>query len=158
MKRAKLSVVVRLEHGGDVDFPDKVEISIPCFICVRTDRTVILNLGQDEGICAKQKHSIRGRLLEKKIEQNGGIASVTYRLEYVFKPFIDLKYGHPASPLPTWARVEFKVRCSKCGLVVESGTQSNISRPWEKRCPCGSTLFKETEEMPRIEMEESEAR
>lgn len=80
---------------------------------------------------------------------------MTYRIEFPFKPFIDLKYGHPADPHPTWARVEFKVRCPKCRTLTESGTQSNLVRPWGKICPCGQKLFTETEEWPRMELEEA---
>jgi hypothetical protein len=158
LRRATLSVSVARVDGAEVGFADEIEVSLDCFICVRRNRTMILRCGSGVAVCFKHRHSFRARILDKHQADVGGCATGTYRIEYGFNPFVDVKDGRTADPLPKWARVGFSIRCPKCHQRSETSTQTNTVRPWGKTCSCGLRLFTEAEAMPRIEIEEASKR
>ena len=143
-----------------------LEVSLDCPVCERLRRTVMLateqyqvtrsyqnetvHLTQAErpAVCTPTLHDFPARVVHREVT-NSLVPEIIYRFEYEFRDFIDHKGGH-SSDTPTWARVSFTATCPHCSTETATGTQSNIVRPYTKRCTCGQVLFVD-ESPPQIE-------
>jgi hypothetical protein len=144
---AEVSVTLEATPGAAVAFSDILEVSLDCCVCRRCIRTVALSTGGVEGVCAKTRHPFPGRITSKDTRE----ASVTYRIEYDYEPFVDAKYPvRRPQPWPQWARVSFTITCPQCGAGHDLSVQNNSSRPWTHFCECGHALYTERVEMPRL--------
>jgi hypothetical protein len=92
-------------------------------------------------------HDFCGSLTHVELRSSG--ARIEFRYEY--EPFKDAKYpdeGRYAGfepGAPTWVRIYFAVRCSRCADESEHSTQTNIGRPYNGVCHCGWILYRDVE-------------
>jgi len=99
-------------EGADVTFGDRVLLSLDCCVCCHCWRTIIFGNDEAEGKCTPTSHPFPGRIVAKEVRQTGPTASVLYRLEYRYEPFVDAKYPlRQPTGEPTWARVTFDLTC-----------------------------------------------
>lgn len=89
-----VNIIVELDltKGVQVEFGKSLEISLDCFLCVATRRTIQICENEEYGICIKTKHQFPIKILSKAIESERNIAKVSYQIEYWYSPFFDLKY------------------------------------------------------------------
>ena len=150
---AKVHCRLDVSDGVQIEFLDKLEVSLDCVTCKRTRRTVIFQFGDELGQCTGKKCSgFRGRLVDKVDESSGNRFAVEYTIEYAYAPFLDLKYGDESTGVPTWGRVHFIRVCPRCRIRGKWTTQNNLVRP--SSCVCGGcekVLFTEVDEMPTFE-------
>jgi len=142
--------------GAQIEFLDALEVSFDCMVCKRKRRTVIFQLGEEYGRCTPTNKCVgfSGRLVAKMPAVSGDLFSVRYVIEYAYAPFLDVKYDDESIDYPTWARVNFLVRCPKCHEKIKLSTQSNMVRPWTQVCTCGELLYTEIDDMPLLEWRE----
>jgi len=162
-----ISVYVKTKHlfptGSTVTYDNSIELSIDCLVCKRLNRTV--SIDRYDAICIKNKHPFNAKVLdtlvvrEKNksvsellcIKDNRELVTCTYLVQYDYIDFTDYKYNNlKSSPLPNWARIGFKITCTKCGTINTCSTQTNIVRPFSETCKCGQTLYTENEVLPLI--------
>jgi hypothetical protein len=137
-------------EGAHATFGDLLELSLDCFICKRTHRTVGIRKGMEESICTPTQHPFPAKILEKTISIVGKVASILYRVEYWYSPFVDLKRNNNSSSLPQWGRLYLDLTCPRCNTESKAGTQTNIVRPRTFICSCGCPLYTETEISPIV--------
>ena len=155
--RAEIVVPITLSKSVEtIEFKRKVLVSLDCFGCKRSGRTVVLFEDQNKSFCTPTKHEFPGHIskIDVSDRKNAGLLSqksivtTTYFIEYDFENFTDKKYPKRAiTPTPTWGRATFNLSC-KCGVQSEHETQNNIVRPWKAVCECGKDLYYEIEETP----------
>jgi len=165
MRKAEIILELPLATDVGVFFHTRLEVSLDCSYCKRTDRTVVLQLGASSARCIHSgyKHQLSpdwvdphppfpGRLVDLEVsgEKNRPVKAV-YRLEYQTSRFEDAKYGPDRRPWtghPTWARAHFILNCHKCSAIYDGGIQNNVVRPYTHRCDCGYRFFTERRELP----------
>jgi hypothetical protein len=148
---AIINVILETSEGVKVSAGNLLELSLDCFICERTHRTILLNDDNETGICTPTKHLFPSKILNKKVIAESTFVEINYEVEYWFAPFIDKKYKETAKNILSWGRVNFYITCPKCGEQKKSSVQNNIVRPWTCYCNCGYALYFETEEYPKFE-------
>jgi len=148
-----LSIPLLICRGASVAFSPIVEVSLACHQCRRADRTIVLGDSPEaEHWGRAADHHFHGRVAAFHTEPprpsgDGFIITASFRLEYEFEPFEDIKYpARVVSPQPTWGRVHLAITCP-CGRVRETSTQTNIVRPRDVRCECGQILLVEQEQV-----------
>ena len=150
IKTVSIQTILHISAGVKVSPGEFLELSLDCFICGRTRRTVGLRDGTEEATCSPTKHPFPAKILERRGDVGARLATLSYRVEYWFAPFEDRKRGHPAAELPRWGRVHFEMACPVCGESRMRSVQNNIVRPWSCACSCGHHLYTEEEEYPRF--------
>lgn len=148
---AIIKVILNTSEGVKVSINSLLELSLDCFICERTNRTILLNDNEEKGICTPTKHLFPSKILSKEIINKTNFVEINFKVEYWFAPFIDKKYKRKAENILNWGRVNFNVTCPKCGEQKITSVQNNIVRPWTCFCNCGYALYFETEEYPKFE-------
>jgi len=150
----KAEIVVPITVAKNVvsiNFNREVLVSLDCFGCKWSKRTVVLFEDKNESFCTPTRHHFQGRIVKVEVSDRkrlGRLSSksvviATYNIEYEFKDFTDSKYPErKIGPLPTWSRVTFFLFCT-CGEEIENETQTNIVRPWRSVCKCGKDLHYE---------------
>lgn len=116
------------------------------FVCRRTRRTVGLRVGMAEGVCTPTKHPFPGAIVSKDVSVSGGVAEITYVVQFWFAPFEDIKRSGEAVGHRSWARVRFTLDCPRCQRRTSSTTQTNLVRPFSDDCECGFKLFTDSVE------------
>ena len=110
-------------HAVNIEFENKILVSLHCFECKRSHRTVVLLEDQEKSFCTPTKHKFPGRIvnfsisdrLKTKILSSKSVVTETYVIEYEFEPFVDKKYPHrEITPKITWSRATFTIHC-ECG-------------------------------------------
>jgi len=152
IKTINIQTVLNISPKVKVSPGELLELSLDCFICGRTHRTVGLRDGAEEAICTPTKHPFPAKILDKRSDVGERMATLFYRVEYWFAPFEDLKRKRPAAELPRWSRVHFEMACPRCGERRARSVQNNIVRPWTCVCECGHHLYTEEEEYPRFSL------
>lgn len=146
-----VELILRISDGVKVFAGDTLELSLHCFLCERTNRTIILSAGEDAGICTPTKHHFPAKILAKETLNQTKLVEINYQVEYWFASFVDRKYKKTAENILTWGRVHFQMTCPKCGEIKTRSVQTNLVRPWTCFCSCGLALYSETEEYPKFE-------
>jgi len=140
----------------DIKFRRKILVSLDCYECKRSDRTVVLFQDQKDSFCTPTKHQFPGRIIKVEVSDrerrdflsSKSVITATYHIEYDFEEFTDKKYPHEEiCPYPKWSRATFLLSC-QCGEQTECETQNNIVRPWKALCQCGKDLYFEIDEIP----------
>jgi len=145
-----VKVILNISDGVKVSADDTLELSLNCFVCERTRRTIILRVGEEAGICTPTKHLFPAKILAKETLSQTKSVELKYLVEYWFAPFVDRKYKEPAEDSLIWGRVHFSITCPKCGETKIRSVQTNLVRPFTEYCSCGNALYSETEEYPKF--------
>ena len=141
------------KRGVTVAFKQRVELSLDCAKCGRTHRTVIFGPPNQLGLCTPSGHKFPGQISTLVIKEKRRLfrheIECCIRLTYEYAPMSDKKYPHRvSSPLPTWGRICFTIKCPKCNHESENLLQNNTVRPWTCTCKCGYALYTEDREFP----------
>lgn len=126
---------------------ERLEVSLDCPVCQRRMRTVLFE-SASPGRCTPTGHEFPGALVRISSLPCGA----RYEFQYRYEPFTDLKYpdelryGSFEKGAPTWIRVHFVVRCSKCQRTSRESIQTNLTRPWRSECRCRAPLFEDVED------------
>ena len=143
---AEIEAEIKPQKGADVAFCSYIELSADCFICQRTNRTLMLEYGEDHAKCIKRNHLLPAKITEIEAIKN----KVKYFVELDYCEFKDKKYYITSTSIIKWARVHFKITCLNCNDKLDSSTQSNLVRPRTFYCRCGQLLYTENDAMPVI--------
>ncbi len=149
-RSVSVSCMVNADPNVVVEFSNDLELSLDCIACKRRHRTVVFQLGRPWAICTPKEKctGFCGRLVSVNYDDSANF--ITYVVAYVYLPFLDVKRGDESTGVPIWGRVFFVATCPKCRRKIDCSTQTNIVRPFSKRCECDFVLYTETEEMPRL--------
>ena len=149
----RINVELLLNVSGDVKVAadDLLELSLNCFICERTRRTIGLRIGEEAGICTPTRHLFPAKILAKEVVKKDEFIQIKYQVEYWFAPFIDRKYKELAEDVLKWGRINFTLTCPNCGEIKHTSVQNNLVRPHTYYCSCDRPLYSETEEYPKFE-------
>ena len=143
---AEIGTEIETQNGVDVAFCSYIELSADCFVCQKTNRTLMLEYGEDHAKCIKGKHLLPAKIIEIEAIKN----KVKYFVEIGYSEFIEKGYSITSESTIKWARVHFKITCPNCNYEIESSTQNNLVRPRKYYCRCGQLLYIENDEMPVI--------
>ena len=143
---AEIVAEIKPQKGAVVAFDSYVELSADCYICQKTNRTLILAYGEDHARCIKENHLLPAKITEIEAKEN----KVKYFIELDYHEFKEKKYGITSTNIIKWARVHFNIICPNCNDKIESSTQNNRVRPRNFYCQCGQLLYIENDEMPVI--------
>ena len=127
---AEVAVQFEFAAGATISFGDPLELALDCPICRRCRRTVVFREKHTAGKCTPTGHSFPGQIIAKEVAQSGLVASIIYRVMYIYELFIDVKYPEirESSGEPTWGRVAFgNNRGPQCGHVTASRSPRPIS-------------------------------
>lgn len=151
---ADLIIALDLHADLPVEWSDRLEVSLDCSLCQRTNRTVLFSLESPTAQCSHgPQPPFPGRIIQRTVDRAPNHQlTATYRIEYEISPFEDQKYGPQRewTEHPTWARAGLRMACPQCGTRKEQTIQTNTGRPWDVRCRCGYLFYTERREMPVI--------
>jgi hypothetical protein len=144
MKRqGTAKVQIDFAEGVAFTFRPQLEVSLDCYICRRRHRTVVMKAIGGTCICTPTRHAFPGTLFEVVTFGREGL----FTFFYEYEPFTDQKYPDESryarweKGAPSWVRVSFDVTCPSCGLTTERSAQTNLVRPWDCFCKCGTRLY-----------------
>ena len=141
---AEIETEIKPQSGAVVAFCSYVELSADCYVCKKTNRTFILENGEDHARCIKGKHQLPAKITEIETLKN----KVRYFIELDYSEFKEKNYNITSECIIKWARVHFKMTCPNCNAKIDSSTQNNLVRPRKFYCRCGQLLYIENDEMP----------
>lgn len=139
----------------------KLELSIDCFICERTGRTTILELGAERAICSGDsrtgQHYTAARISAFDCGVGKDQISLRAVVDHWWAPFHDAKRDVAATALtraggPPWVRLHLGYRCPERE---ESGTfsdQTNLVRPSPASCQHCSAPIAERRDVPQVRL------
>ncbi|MHC3474218.1 hypothetical protein ACYF6T_36730 [Streptomyces sp. 7R007] len=129
----------------------KVEFTVDCFICERTDRTTIFERGAERALCSGssgfKSHYTAGRIAAYDTTTGSGRLALRALVDFWWAPFEDAKDGKRglAPTSHPWVRLHLGYYCPR---TKESGAdflQTNVVRPYALRCAhCESVLATDT--------------
>ena len=141
----KLSCDIKINPESFIKVADELEISLPCVNCQRNHRTIIFENINQKGICTPRNkcEGFPGKLINRELLKESDRVKINYLIEFEYHQFTDLKYKVESSFKFGWARVCFTIKCLQCQKENTMSTQENLTRPWDVKCECGNTIFKE---------------
>jgi hypothetical protein len=155
--RTILSDVAR---GGELfhalHFLPEVELSLDCFICQRTGRTTILNIGAEQALCTADeehgRHPTAARVAAFDTTTEDTQLSLRAVIDYWWAPFHDAKRDTEAAPIsdPAWVRLHFGSYCRTHSQAGKHSTQTNLIRPSTTHCRHCDTPIATSNEAPTI--------
>lgn len=143
----KLSCNFKIDSDNFIEVSDELEISLPCINCQRAYRTIIFEKINEKGICTPRNkcEGFSGEIINREIIKESDSVKINCLIEFDYQQFIDLKYKTESNFEFGWARVYFTVKCFQCQKETIVSTQENVVRPWDVKCKCGSSVFKDYE-------------
>jgi protein-arginine kinase activator protein McsA len=144
---------VFLNPGVEIDFDQKLEVSLDCSQCSRTHRTVVFDAEGEHGRCTPTGHEFVGHAAKAQVQSKAGLSQreveCLFLLSYEYSPVKDSKYpGRTSNAIPDWGRVHFKLACPKCNATFERSIQNNTVLPSSCFCECGYELYEEQMPFP----------
>jgi hypothetical protein len=169
--RTDVLTLIAVEATAQVDalahffWRPTVEISLDCFICCRTGRTMLVEQGYEAGRCMSARehpqeippevpslsdtmfvHAAPLRIARFDwASAQTGCNTLRCTLSYWYAPFTDLKRQHPSARLNAspWTRLPYGLGCRACydtgvegALSLPTGSiQSNLVWPLVASCP-----------------------
>jgi hypothetical protein len=164
-----IETTAHLDASAHFYWQPTVEISLDCFICCRSGRTMVVELGQEAGRCVSSRE--RPEQLSPEIHSysenafvhpaplriarfdgvhgNDGTNTLRCALSFWYAPFTDAKRGRPSARFSWWTRLSFGLGCRACfdaGVegalsLPPSSTQTNMGWPVTESCrTCKRTL------------------
>ena len=138
----------------------KLELSIDCFVCERTNRTTVLEVGAERALCSGSRSGIPGHYTAARIaafDVTSGEDRLALRavVSFWWAPFHDSRSGHrnAAPTLHPWVRLHIGYECPEDSD--EPGTasiQTNMVRPASESCgQCGGKVVS-SERAPTIRL------
>jgi len=89
MLTAEIEAEVNSQNGAVVTFDSYVELSADCFVCQRTNRTLILKYSENHAKCINGKHLLPAKITEIKAIKN----KVKYFVELGYSEFKEKEYN-----------------------------------------------------------------
>jgi len=155
-----LAVLTGVAQGGErfhnVHFLPTAEFSLDCFICQRTRRTTIFNVGAEQALCTSDdvhgRHPAAARIATFATTTEADAQTLRVVIDYWWAPFHDAKRDVEASALSThpWVRVHFGSYCPLRNEAGKHSTQSNLIRPCSTHCGHCDATIAASDEAPRI--------
>jgi hypothetical protein len=127
--------------GVSLSFEPMLEVSLDCSLCQRLMRTVVVKENSVAARCTPTGHAFPASFVSIQVEDS----TCSLIVSYEYTPFVDSRHSTASSPEPTWARVSFEVRCAACGVSSRRSTQTNLARPDDCFCKCGTLLCRDTQ-------------
>ena len=124
-------------EGGfhNLHWQRKVELSLDCFVCERTDRTTQLEWGAERAVCSgdseRGPHFAAARISAFDYTSRAEQLSLRARVDYWWAPFRDAKRDRPALPITRspWTRLHIGYYCGEHSESGQGCLQTNHERP-----------------------------
>jgi len=147
------------EDSHQLYWRSQLEFSLDCFICERTRRTTVFELGAERALCSGSRSGFKRHYTAARI---AGFATTSGRdrlaaralLDFWWAPFTDTRDGNKAAA-PTshpWVRLHLGYYCKDA---TESGTdsiQTNLVRPRKLTCKHCDRLLGVDQETPVVRL------
>ncbi len=147
---ATVEIAMQLNPNAQLRVEGDLEVSLDCPVCRRIHRTVVFSAATP-AYCTPTRHSFPGKLITTTVTTEDLQTLAVYTIQYETGAFVDPKYHYPSVRHPTWARVYFRIRCSKCGAAKDCGFQNNVSGPFTESCRCGPMAVSHAPELPVLQ-------
>jgi hypothetical protein len=144
-----------------------IAVLLDCIACRRHARVVRFHRDLPGARCCPGRSArhlgprpFPGEMLGIAVEQRASGFEATYRIAYDTHPFADARHGGHLDyrGYPMWANATWTASCPDCGGRCELGTQSNLVRPYDRRCRCSRVMHREVVEQPRVRYLDPDAR
>ncbi|MDI3385199.1 hypothetical protein QIS99_03045 [Streptomyces sp. B-S-A8] len=120
----------------------KVELTLDCFICERTARTTLLEVGAERAVCGGSRggaasHYTAARISAFDVTSGADQLALRTVVSFWWAPFTDAASGHRAAAptLHPWVRLHLGYDCPQEGGASGSfGIRTNMERPVSEPC------------------------
>jgi hypothetical protein len=137
---AALGGTMRGDGFHNLHWQRKIELTLDCFVCERTDRTTSLEWGAERAVCSSDtehgSHFTAARIAAFDYTSEAEQLILHTRVDYWWAPFQDAKRNRPALPIGSapWVRLHMGYYCPEHRQGGECSTQTNLVRPVTTRC------------------------
>lgn len=154
--RAVLSVPESPFHN--LHWSGRLELSVDCFVCQRTGRTTLFEVGAEQAVCSGTRstgtHHAAGRISAFDRTDERDRISLRAVVDYWWAPFHDAKRDVAATPLTrrAWVRHHLGYSCPEHRMSGEFSDQTNMVRPSPVSCEHCSTVIAERRQAPWVRL------
>ncbi|MGW4499219.1 hypothetical protein ACWENR_11485 [Micromonospora sp. NPDC004336] len=159
LRSVEVSTVLSLSSNShDLHWRGRLELSLDCFVCQRTGRTLLLEVGADRAVCTGDdnfgQHYCAARIAAFDHSSQADQTSLRVVVDYWWAPFHDAKRDEPAAALTRapWVRHHLGYCCPQTGKSGEFTTQTNIVRPASKSCQHCSAPLTVSRDAPQLRL------
>lgn len=134
----------------------RLELTLDCFICQRTGRTTVFDIGAERALCLgdAEPHDTAARIAA--FDHSVGKERTTLHavVDYWWAPFIDTKRDREGAALTRapWVRLALGYLCPDQEQPGEFAIQTNIERPFTVACSRCSVPIGVSEDAPRLRL------
>lgn len=149
---AELTLTPGTKAAHQLHWRPTLEFALDCFICERTGRTTLFELGTEKASCSGTRsglgrHHTPARIAAFDITGGDDRLAIRVLIDFWWAGFEDGRSGR-RSESPTghsWVRLHLGHSCRETGKFGEHSIQTNESRPHDLRCPhCDRVLATDT--------------
>lgn len=134
----------------------RLELTLDCFICRRTGRTTVFDLGPERALCLgdSEPHDTAARIAAFDYTTEKERTTLHAVVDYWWAPFTDTKRDREGNALTRapWVRLAVGYSCSGLDQGGEFSLQTNQIRPALAECARCSATVATSEEAPRIRL------
>ncbi|BCJ68287.1 hypothetical protein GCM10009779_57180 [Polymorphospora rubra] len=136
----------------------KLALSLDCFVCERTGRTTLFELGAERAVCSgireAGEHYTAGRIAAFDHTSERDRTTLRAVVDYWWAPFHDAKRDRPAHALThaPWVQHYLGYYCPEQNQSGEFHTQTNLVRPQSATCPHCSAPIAQSHEAPQLRL------
>jgi hypothetical protein len=152
------TVLVLSSSSHNLQWRGQLALILDCFVCQRTGRTTLLEVGADRAVCTGDdefgEHYSAARIAAFDHTSEADQTSLRAVVDYWWAPFHDAKRDEPAAALTRapWVRHHLGYYCPQTDKPGEFTTQTNIVRPSSGSCQHCSTPLTVSREAPQLRL------
>jgi hypothetical protein len=142
----------------NLQWSNRLELSLDCFVCERTGRTTILELGAERAVCSGDsdtgEHYAAARIAAFDHTSEPDRTTLRAVVDFWWAPFHDAKRDQPATALTRapWVRHHLGYYCPDRNESGQFSTQTNLVRPAPQSCQHCSASIAESRETPYMRL------
>ncbi|WP_331755659.1 hypothetical protein [Streptomyces sp. NBC_01643] len=141
---AELAGLRKGEEFHNLHWQPKLELSLDCFICERTERTTSFEYGQEHAVCSGDQkhpqHPAAARIAGFDVTHEQERLILRAIVDYWWAPFHDTKRATASTAMTRWVRLYAAYLCPHSQQTGAFSTQSNVVHPVSQTCRCGQPL------------------
>lgn len=137
---AELTGPLHGESFHSLHWQPRLELSLDCFVCGRTDRTTSFQQGQEHALCSADdkhpEHPTAARIAAFDVTSERERTALRAVVDHWWAPFHDAKRNRAAAALPLspWVRLYLGYYCPQTRQSGAFSTQTNLIRPVAEAC------------------------
>ncbi|MBY8870974.1 hypothetical protein K7640_03840 [Micromonospora sp. PLK6-60] len=140
----------------NLHWSSRLALSLDCFVCERTGRTTLFELGAERAVCSGSRetgeHYTAARIATFDHTRERDRTTLRAVVDYWWAPFHDAKRDQPAHALShhPWVRHHLGYHCPEHDQAGEFTTQTNLARPHAEACRHCAAPLAHSYESPQL--------